>query len=543
MKRRKRHTKKLIILLLSIEILIVIGLLAYVQFRPMVVKTVTIEAGSDMPEVNEFLIYKNRKGTMISDMKDINLNVPGDYEIKIKIGKRTHTSNLQVVDTVAPSATISDQMALQGEELDAKAFVTDIKDATTVEVYFKNKPVTTILGDQEVTVVLEDSSYNKTELKAMLTILDIKSTVTIEAGSEMNITVNDFLDNDLYDVSFVTDLSTIDTSKPVIHNIIINVDGREVSANIEVIDTIAPIVTFHNGEIWNDELPPADIFLTSKIDATEVKISYKEPPDLTVLGEQVIYLIAEDEGGNRAEQSVTVTVKEDTQPPEIIGISDKTVYIGESIAYRKGVSVIDNKDQDLKASIDSSDVNLKKEGTYKVVYSAKDKAGNSSTVETKVTVIKFSVSEDTVNELADGVLEDILEKDMTKEDKAYAIYKWVKGHVSYSGYSDKTDWLAEAYRAIEDGEGDCFTYYAVAQALLTRAGIDNMRVTRVGGRTQHFWNLINCGSGWYHFDTCPNKDHVDAFMLTDKEVEAYTEKRGNNYYTFDKSLYPATPEE
>ncbi|NLK03440.1 MAG: hypothetical protein GX319_03390 [Clostridiales bacterium] len=70
-----------------------------------------------------------------------------------------------------------------------------------------------------------------------------------------------------------------------------------------------------------------------------------------------------------------------------------------------------------------------------------------------------------------------------------------------------------------------------------------MLVTRVGGRTQHFWNLINCGDGWYHFDTCPNKDKMQSFMLTDAEVEAYTKKRGNNYYNFDKSLYPATPEE
>ena len=69
-----------------------------------------------------------------------------------------------------------------------------------------------------------------------------------------------------------------------------------------------------------------------------------------------------------------------------------------------------------------------------------------------------------------------------------------------------------------------------------------MDITRVGGRTQHFWNLVNYGEGWYHFDACPHKDHLESFMLTDKEVDEYTEKRGNNYYTFDKSLYPRTPE-
>ncbi len=69
-----------------------------------------------------------------------------------------------------------------------------------------------------------------------------------------------------------------------------------------------------------------------------------------------------------------------------------------------------------------------------------------------------------------------------------------------------------------------------------------MRVTRVGGKTQHFWNLINCGDGWYHYDSTPHKDGAETFMLTDAEVEAYTKKVGRNYYTFDKSKYPATPE-
>ena len=42
-----------------------------------------------------------------------------------------------------------------------------------------------------------------------------------------------------------------------------------------------------------------------------------------------------------------------------------------------------------------------------------------------------------------------------------------------------------------------------------------MRVTRVGGKTSHYWNLINCGDGWYHFDSCPHKDKLETFMLTD----------------------------
>jgi hypothetical protein len=543
MKPRKGHRKLLILLLLSIEILIILGFLAYIQLRPMVVETITMEAGTELPDINKFLLFKSRKGSFLTDVHTIDLAVPGVYDIKIKVGSRAFTSRLQVVDTTAPTARTVNQMCLREEDIKAEAFVTDIKDASTVSVSYKTQPLTSVQGDQEVTVILEDSGKNCTELKANLTVLDIKNTVTIEAGSTMYITTRDFVDNDDYEISFVTDLTTLDISKPAVHKIIIKVNGREVSGSIEVVDTTAPMALFQNKSIWNDQVPPASDFVSDIRDISAVEATYKTPPDLSKLGEQSITIILQDEYGNRTEQQVTATVMADTEPPEIIGAADKTVYIGDSVAYRKGVTVKDNKDEELEVSVDSSEVNLKKEGEYTVVYTAEDKAGNKTSVSTTVTVKKITVSEEDVNKLADDILDDILKKDMTKEEEAHAIYKWVKGHVSYTGDSDKSDWLAEAYRGMTKGDGDCFTYYAVSQALLTRAGIDNMRVTRVGGRTQHFWNLINCGSGWYHFDTCPNKDHMEAFMLTDKEVEEYTKKRGNNYYSFDKSLYPATPEE
>jgi hypothetical protein len=73
-----------------------------------------------------------------------------------------------------------------------------------------------------------------------------------------------------------------------------------------------------------------------------------------------------------------------------------------------------------------------------------------------------------------------------------------------------------------------------------------MRVTRVGGSSNHYWNLVNCGDGWYHFD-CSWRIHGDyyvTFMKTDAEVAAYTDDYTRrypnhpNYYTFDPSLYP-----
>ncbi len=541
-KRRKGRTKQVIILLLSIEVLLIVGGLAFFQLRPVVAEAVTVEAGDHQVDVEEFLLNKKKEGSFLTDIKTLNTSIPGVYEIKIEVEGRVHTSILEVVDTVAPTATMENQLALRGEDVDPKAFIVEMKDATQVNVKFKEIPDTSKPGEQEVTIILEDSGKNRVEKTAMLTVLDLKSQVVIEAGSEMNITVADFMDSGNYEAYFLTDIKTLDISKPTTHQIELSVNNKAVTGYIKVVDTTAPQATVIDQQVWLGEEAIPMTFIKDIDDVSDVIATYKSAPDFNKLGEQKLVLVLKDSSGNTTELPATMTVVEDTQAPEFSGVSDKVVYIGDSVSYKKGVTVTDNKDKELSFSVDSSKVNLKKEGTYTVTYTAEDSAGNQASKKINVKVKKFIVTEDMVNQLCDDVFAKIIKNTMTSREKAYAIYRWIKKNISYSGDSDKSDWLAEAYRGITNGSGDCFTYFAVAQAMLTRAEIDNMEVNRVGGKTRHYWNLVNCGDGWYHFDSCPNRDHMESFMLTDKQVEEYTKKRGNNYYNFDKSLYPATPE-
>lgn len=541
-KRRKSRTKQIIILILSIEVLFIIGGFAYFQFRPVVAEAVTVEAGDHEVRVEEFLLGKKRTGSFLTDIKTLNTNIPGVYEIKIQVEGRVHTSLLKVVDTIPPTATVADQLALRGEEVDPRTFVVEMQDATQVNVTFKNIPDTSKPGEQEVTIILEDSGKNRIEKKAKLTVLDLKSRVTVEAGSSMNITVADFMTGNQYEAYFLTDIKTLNLSKPATHQIELSVNKKTVFAYIEVVDTTPPKATVNNQQVWLGQEVEARTFLTNIIDASDVIVTYKTAPDFNKLGAQELTLVLKDSAGNTTELPATMTVGLDTEAPVINGATDKLVYIGESVSYKKGVTVTDNKDKDLTFTVDSSKVNLKKEGTYSVTYSAQDSAGNKTSKKINIEVRTFTVSEDTLNKLCDETIKKITKSSMTNREVAHAIYKWIKSNISYSGDSDKSDWIAEAYRGMTNKSGDCFTYFAVAQAMLTRAGIDNMEVNRVGGKTRHYWNLINCGDGWYHFDSCPNKDHKESFMLTDKQVEELTKIRGNNYYVFDKSLYPATPD-
>ncbi len=139
------------------------------------------------------------------------------------------------------------------------------------------------------------------------------------------------------------------------------------------------------------------------------------------------------------------------------------------------------------------------------------------------------------------VLAEIIKDDMTAMEQAKAVFDYVHNNIRYISHSDKSDWMNGAYAGLTTGKGDCFNYYAVSRALLTALEIDNLEVQREGGKTQHFWNLVNCGDGWYHFDACPRSlkmPSFKSFMVTDEQVAAFTAMAGRNYYDFDGSLLP-----
>lgn len=90
--------------------------------------------------------------------------------------------------------------------------------------------------------------------------------------------------------------------------------------------------------------------------------------------------------------------------------------------------------------------------------------------------------------MADTVLGRIIKK-TGRIGKSDCYYNYTRGHIAYTGNSNKSSWEKEASNGLRYGRGDCFTYYCVSRALLTRAGIPNIEVTRVQGYGHHWWNM------------------------------------------------------
>jgi len=504
---------------------------------------ITVEAGTRMPDASFFYNGKARSITYVTDISAIPLDVPGIYDVEVKIDGRVYKSKVEVKDTTAPTGVVRAMDLYEGETVTAEDFFESISDVTAVTAAFKNEPDFNRRNRQIVSLVLTDTSGNTSEYETTLWISKLKETVQVEATLGL-LDVEQFLKPNVTarNLTLIDGPTTL--AKVGKYPVQISVDGEIYESTVEVIDTTPPQGTAEPQTAWiGDEVDPQS-FITEINDITSVTVRYKEKPDFNLEGEQTVNLVLTDEGGNESVVQTTLITVKDTEPPKIYGAKKATAYIGVPFSYKKDVYAEDNRDGEVPISVDASQVNLKVEGEYTAVYSATDSSGNTTTEEVTITVKQQSVTMEELEKLADEVLAQITTDDMTLREKAWQIYQYVNTRVTYTGYSDKTDWMKEAYNGIVKGVGDCFTYYSMSQLLLNRIGIQTLSVERLTypGETRHYWHLVNYGEGWYHFDACIHKPPFVSFMVTDEELEAYSKRHERSYYyRFDKSKYPRTP--
>lgn len=342
-------------------------------------------------------------------------------------------------------------------------------------------------------------------------------------------------------VSFQTDMSTINVRVPGEYPLVINVGDKEYSTLLVIQDRTAPTATAVEYVTEVDVLPEASALVTKIEDVSDVTVSYVREPDVSKGGSVTAKIILTDTYGNSSIMEIPLTVTADEEPPVIEGAVDLEFFLGESIAYKSGITVTDNETATPKLTVDNSQVDTDTAGTYPVTYTATDDAGNTASVTVNLTLKekpKGYVDEETVYKLAKEVLDDITDDSMNDMEVAFAIYQWTKTKIAYTGSSDKSSWTKGAYQAFTQRAGDCFNYFAAAKALYNVAGIENVDVVKSDtSHSSHFWSLINLGNGWYHVDCTPRRKVGYFFMNTDAELEAYSVKNKNSHI-FDTDAYP-----
>ncbi len=503
-----------------------------------VVDTLTYEAGAPLPALQDFLTDTSLDAALITDLNTLPLDKPGQYDVTIDVGSETYKTKLDVVDTAAPELAVKMVQLFPGGQASPEDFVASASDATALSYAFSSQPDYNQLGFQNVDVLVTDLGENMTTATATLLISNV-APVSVEIR-DTPLTAEDFSGLESYNDIVMAQETVPDTLGD--HDVELILDGETNMTRVTVIDTTPPAAEAKDVAWYLDHPITADNFVTNAFDYTNIIYAFKNEPDWTQQSAQDVTVILTDEAGNTSEYTASMTLDYDTEAPSLYGVKDRYCYVDQAVAYFAEVLAEDNCDSEIDVEVDKSNVNIHETGTYEVTYTVTDSSGNTTTKSCDFTFIEESITDAELDEVATQVLSDITTEDMSLGQKAYAIYKYVYNHIKYNGYANKADWKYEAYRGMTSGRGDCFTFYATTKCLLEKIGAQTMCVERHGGNrtTHHYWLLVNLGTGWYHIDTTNvGPQHYECFMRTDAEMHA----RGANFWSFDHSLYPPTPDE
>lgn len=381
----------------------------------------------------------------------------------------------------------------------------------------------------------------------------LKDEITVEAGSV--VTPQQFLTSPELlsgrSIYFKTNMTGIDLKQEGDYDIEIYVDGKVFTSLLRVRDTTPP-----KGEPFEMSMAvgvrPAPEFLVTNVeDVGHVTVTYRQEPDYNTPGQSVAQVVLTDDAGNSSVISVKVTFEADEIPPVIEGVTDRIFFVGDNIIYTGAYTDLDGTEHpEVTASDDKGEVTLDVQrdsvdtaqaGTYAIEYIATDEYGNETKVPANIILVDKPdnyVDPEIVYDMARVVLEQITTEDMTKMEVAFEIFEWVSLNIGYVGDSDKSSWTGAAYQAFTQYYGDCYTNFAAAKALFDVAGIDNVDVVKEDTtHSEHYWNLINVGTGWYHVDCTPRSNPGFFFMNTDAELEAYSVENRDSH-NFNSDLYP-----
>lgn len=250
---------------------------------------------------------------------------------------------------------------------------------------------TSIAGTQTLTITAIDTQGYSDTVSIPIYVnsrptlsLSTKET-TIPIGSTIDlasyVTAEDLEDGVLSSkVTYTTDLNPFVEGVYTVHYKVEDSYGAEAVASMKVkVENEAPSLSNVNMTIpvfseFNPENYLNQVVVKDREDQN-VKLTYNETEmaavDPTKPGGYEVSLTATDSYGKSTTVVGKITVE--NTPPKIIGVSNKTIYQGESFDPLEGISVIDNEEVlDLSQVVVSGEYDLSTPGEYTIVLSVSD---------------------------------------------------------------------------------------------------------------------------------------------------------------------------
>ncbi|MBE5847179.1 MAG: hypothetical protein E7300_05815 [Lachnospiraceae bacterium] len=495
-----------------------------------------MEAGVSLSP-GDFLKRPVENAVFDQETASIDTRIPGDYPVTVKAGFFTLHGTLHIQDTIEPELETKSIVSERDKVLPPDAFIRKVEDATELSVSYEEEPDFSALGDQKVSIKVEDLGGNVAVSETTLTIIPIYTEVTLEAGSP--VPEASYFTLGPCNATLRTDLSELSFDTVTDYPVSVEVDGKKYQSLLHVIDTTAPAVTTKDLDSYTTISRIPEDFIESAEDATTLQYEFKTAPDIQKEGKQEVVFTVTDEGGNETVCTAFLTLQSDHEPPVLSGVAPLQAMVGDPIAYKKGITVTDNCEEGLTLLVDNSKVDVNTEGTYPVIYTARDASGNEVSEETTITINPRRYDEGAVYAAADQIIASIIHEGMSGVEKVRAIYNYVTRNITFIEHAEKVNLIQGAYAGLIAKKGDCFSFACASKVLFDRAGIHNEFISKVPPRptsSHHYWNIVNVGDGWYHFDATPRHDHPVIFMWTDSQLTAYSDMHHNSH-NYDRSLY------
>lgn len=359
--------------------------------------------------------------------------------------------------------------------------------------------------------------------------------------------ISEFLKRTEDNVSFSQD-SYFDVTKPGDYQVTIIwqmplFGQQKYPLTVTVQDTTPPVITpaIDSLQMYTSgQTPDLADFVDQVTDISDCTYDFAKDYDFTSQGSFDVEIVATDASGNSSSISIPVTIIEDNTAPVIEGVEPLTISQGDSISYKKNITVTDDCDLAPTLEVDSSQVNTDKRGTYTLTYTATDAAGNVAKKSTTVKIVSAKIAaatEETVNAMADSILATIITDGMDQKQQARAVFDWVVNNITYSETAGIDDLYSAAYKGMYNRIGDCTVKQKTAEVMLNRLGIKNMEIEKIRDTRGHYWLLIDIGEGWYHYDPNLQLDGTLIFYWHDADLWAYSNAHKNTH-NYDPSKYP-----
>lgn len=515
MKRFFRGAEGILCVVLTIVLLIGLAGVFVINYQigqlP-VFRDVTMELGGSLPTITQFLteLGDPNKATLVTPAEEIDLTRVGQQQLTFRQNGKEETVTLTIRDTQAPVVTFRDVTLPLGATPQAQDLVASVQDHSVVTIAFVQTPVALeTFGTVAAEVQVTDASGNTTTGQCNIHYAWLKDSVTLELGDTLEIA--DLLmrpeDADLF--TNQAELDRINGASLGTYLITATSGDQTCQCIVTVRDTTAPTVKLKSLVLELGKVAQAADFVESVTDNdpnSTVTYAFAAEPDYTLIGTQMVVVEARDASGNVATAETTLEIREDMTPPVFQGVSEMRVEIGSTPDYKTGVVAVDDRDGYLEFTYQALQEDTSHSGSYYVIYTAVDQAGNKTTAQRKVIV---DHDQDDVAALVAKYAE-------TLSDDPVEIMNWCYRNIWY--WSDGWGEGDPVWYGLTYWEGNCYVHAYCLQAILDYKGYETQIIWTT--EKTHYWVLVNIGGEgedavWRHIDSTPGDIHLGYGLMDD----------------------------